>query len=218
MDGFSVLPSALAYLFGDMLQDQFAGKTRIGFSEKVPCREVKVKKKDLATVMLVAGFAHLRKSGHLRLAVGKRGRIIKSPCIHVTLAAQASGYPGWLEGRILANVSGNLKKDDVRSIVWRLLGADSGDPWTDVIGQAQAYLLDQGYYMEEDRRRLGKLLGKKRVPLCERILGLQQEVGALRAMLSAFRMSESDTYEQLWKDVGKGIASRQEQPDVDYDD
>ena len=66
MNDFSVLPSALAYLFGDVLESEFAGKTRLGFSEKLPCREIKIKKKDLATMMVVAGLSFLRKAGHLQ--------------------------------------------------------------------------------------------------------------------------------------------------------
>ena len=218
MNGFSVLPSALAYLYGDVLESVFAGKTRIGFGETLPCRKVKVKKKDLATVMLVAGFAFLRKGGHLRLALGKTGRLIKRRCVHVTSAGSGVGFGGGLESQLLANVSGKLKKDDVASIVWRLWNGDSADPFGDMIRWAQEYLIAEGYFLLEERRGIGKLLGKKRIAQCERILTLQPEADVLRAMLMALRASEPEVYQQLWKDVGKGIASRQEQQDVDFDD
>ena len=218
MDDSSVLPSALAYLYGDVLESVFIGKTRIGFSEKLACREVKVKKKDLATVMLVAGFALLRKTSQLSLAMGKTGRILKRRCVHATPTAQGIVQAGGLEAQILAKVSGNLKRDDVASIVWRLWRADSGDPWGDVIRWGQEYLIAQGYFVEEERRGIGKLLGRKRIPRCERVLALLPEAEVLRAMLVAFRASEPEVYEQLWKDVRKGVGSRQEQQDVDFDD
>lgn len=218
MNDFSVLPSALAYLFGDVLESEFAGKTRLGFSEKLPCREIKIKKKDLATMMVVAGLSFLRKAGHLQLAPGKTGRILKRKCVHVTSASSGVGFGDGLESQLLARVSGKLKNDDVASVVWRLWNGDSTDPFGDVIRWAQEYLIAEGYFHLEERRGIGKLLGKKRLPHCERVLPLQQEADVLRAMLMAFRAAEPEMYQQLWKDVGKGIASRQEQQDVDFDD
>lgn len=35
---YSIEPSALAYLFGDVLEDVFAGVSRFGLSETLPCR------------------------------------------------------------------------------------------------------------------------------------------------------------------------------------
>lgn len=218
MNDFSVLPSALAYLYGDVLESEFGGTTRLGFSEKLPCREIKIKKKDLAKMIVVAGFCFLRKAGHLQLAPGKTGRILKKKCVHVTSAGSGVGFGGGLEPQLLANVSGKLKKDDVASIVWRLWNGDSAHPFDDVIRWAQEYLIVEGYFYLEERRGIGKLLGKKRLPHCERVLTLQREADALRAMLMAFRASEPEMYQQLWKDVGKGIASRQEQQDIDFDD
>jgi hypothetical protein len=77
--------------------------------------------------------------------------------------------------------------------------------------------LGLGYFTEGERKGLGKLLGKELVPQCDKIAVLQAQVGAVRDLLVGFRSAQSELYSQVWKDVGSGIASRQETPDHDLD-
>jgi len=219
VSNFSIMPSALAYLFGDMLEDVFAAKSRLSLREKLPCREVKIKRKDLATAVLVSAIVYLAKRNQLSLEVHTKGRIIKSKFVLVTPLGQFSNSSDdSFEGQILASISDNPKYNDVRSIVWRLWSADSASPWSDVIQRCQKYLLGQGYFSEQERHGIAKIMGKKLVPQCEKILPLQAEADALRNVLADFRAANRELYERLWKDVGKGIASRQEQEDIDMDD
>ena len=216
---YSIAPSALAYLFGDLLEDVFAGRaSRFTPNEKLPCREVKVKIKDLANVMLVAAFVHLAEEGYLKLTLGTKGRILKSKAVFAALSPErpSQGLHG-LEAQIANSVTGKQKKDDVGSIVRRLWDADSSDPWRDIIGRAQRYLLSQGYFAEEKRRGVARLLGKKLVPQCERIVPLEGEARQLREMMAAFQAAQPELYKRLWKGVADGIRSRQERPDVDID-
>ncbi|MBC7260676.1 MAG: hypothetical protein H5T63_01570 [Chloroflexi bacterium] len=217
MVDFTIAPSALAYLFGDTLEDLFAGKARLSLNETIPCREAKVKVKDLANAMLVAAFVHLAKEGALGLTLGKKGMLIKSSCVLATRGpGQGSRTDGW-EGRLLANLTGNTKGDDIGSIAARSLGSRSADPWKEVILAAQRYLVEKGYFAEAERHGIAKVLGKELVPQCEKIAALQGEAEQVKAMLSAFRASQPALYEQLWKDVAGGIASCQEKPDTDFD-
>ncbi len=217
VNDFSLAPSALAYLFGDVLEDVFAGKSRLTTSEKLPCRDVKVKRKDLAHAMLVSAFVYLARQGRLGLDVRTKGRIIKSKFVLVTASGGPAGPFASHEAQILGSIRGDPKNNGVRSIVWRLWGADVGDPWGDLIRDSQRYLLGLGYFVDQERRGIAKIMGKKLMPNCERTLTLRPEATPLRNMLAAFRAEQPELYERLWKEVAAGIASRQESPDVDFD-
>ena len=81
--------------------------------------------KGIARVMLTAALVHLSEEGHLNLILGRKGRILKSRAVFAMLSSEQSGQgPGSLEEQIVNNITGNKKKDDVSSIVWRLLSTD----------------------------------------------------------------------------------------------
>lgn len=217
---YSIAASALAYLFGDVLENVFAGRaSRLTRSETLPCREVKVKRRDLAKVMLVAALIHLSEEDHLELIPGKKGHILKSKAVFIALSTEQSVQgPGSLEEQIVSNITGKKKKDDLSSIVWRLLSKDWPNPWSHIIKQTQGYLLKVGYFAEEKRHGLGRLRGKKLVPQCERIATLEREARQLGEMMAAFQARQSELYKQLWKGVTSGIASRQQTADHDAGD
>lgn len=217
MNNFTVLPSALAYLFGDALEDLFPSRSRLAFGEKLPCRDVKVKRKDLAKAMILTAFVHLARQGHLTLTLSKKGRIIKRKFVLAARSGSPAGGLGGLEGQLMGVVRKDSKHNDVASLVWRLWSDDVSDPFGDVIHMSQAYLQRQGYFSEGERRGIARILGKKLVPECDRILALQGEVSLMQGMIAAFRAEQPELYAQLWKDVGKGIASRQEVSDDDAD-
>ena len=217
MADFSISPSALAYLYGDKLDNLFAGRSRLPINETLPCREVKVRRKDLAVAILVAAFADLVRKGHLRLSVQIKGRIIKSKSVLATVVGTPVGGFAGLEGQLLGNLRRNSNDDDVPSVVARLWRSKVDDPFNEVIQMAQACLLQQGYFVEEQRQGLGRLLGKKLVPQCDKISALQTQAGALYDMVAAFHSGQPEVYAQLWNDVAKGIASRQEKVEVDTD-
>lgn len=217
---YSIVPSALAYLFGDVLEDMFAGRaSRFTLSETLPCRGVKVKKKDLANVMLAAAFVYLAEEGHLKLILGTKGRILKSKVAFAALSSEQPGQGlGGLEGQIVNNITGNQKEDEVGPIVSRLLGKDWSDPWGHIIGEVRGYLLGEGYFAEEEQRGITKRRRKKLIPQCGRIAALEGEARQLREMMATFQARQPELYKQLWKGVAAAIASCQETPDVGVGD
>jgi len=213
---YSIAPSALAYLFGDVLENVFARRaSRLTRSETLPCRAVKVKRRDLASVMLAAALVHLAEDGHIKLTMDRKGHIFKSKAVFATLLLKRPGQgTGSMEEQIVNNITGKKKKDDISSIVWRLLGTDWSNPWGHIIEEARGYLLAVGYFAEEKQHGIARLRGKKLVPQCERIAALEGEARQFGKMMATFQTRQSELYKQLWKDVTSGIASRQERKDL----
>jgi len=216
MSEFAVQPSALTYLFGDKLADLFASKSRLSLNETLPCRETKVKQNDLSTAIVTFALVYLAESGEVRLTVGKTGRLIKRTHVFAERAG-AGQVSGGLEEQILGGIRPTLEDNDVPSVVWRLWRSDVTSPVGDVIRWAKTYLQQMGYFEEEQRRGIGRLLGAKLVPNCDAILPLEGEVEALRRIVQRFTQGQLQIYSQLWSDVSKGISSRQESQDVDMD-
>lgn len=211
---YSIAPSALAYLFGDLLEDVFGKKSRFASGEKIPCRKTKVKKPDLATAAVTTAFVHLAEEGHINLTVDKKGLIFKKD---TAFAARPPDRPGenldGLERLITYNIAGEQKKDDVASIIHRLLNTHHRDPWGAIIKEIQEYLINQGYFTKELRRGIAKLLGKKTVPQCEKINKLEGEARQLKETMAAFRSSQPEIYKLLWRGIASGIRSREMRDD-----
>ncbi len=86
---YSIVASALAYLFGDVLEEVFTKRvSRLTSSEILPCRQVKVKKRMLANVTLAAALVHLAEEGHLKLTLGTKRRIFKSRAVFAALSSE----------------------------------------------------------------------------------------------------------------------------------
>jgi hypothetical protein len=217
MSDLAVPPSALTYLYGDKLEDLFGGRSRLPFHETLPCREVKVKRKDLADAMVVSAFVFLAEQGHLVLAVQTTGRLVKRRFVQATRSSSPADSLSGLESQLASCVGMDPKRNDVPSVVWRLWRNDIHDPFGDVINMGKAHLRALGCFHEGQRRGVARILGKQLVPDCERILALRGQVRVVHEMLATFRGAQAALYAQLWKDVEKGIASRQEQQDVDTD-
>jgi hypothetical protein len=207
---YSVAPSALVYLFGDKLGDVLEISSRFALKEKIPCREVKVAKKDLTTSMFAVAFIYLNGENHLNLTVDKKGLVFKSDAVFAAFPPQRSkeNLDG-LERQIIYNITEEKNKDDVKSIIKRILGKDSHDPWGQVIKEMQEYLTTQDYFAKEERGGIAKILGRKTTPQCEKIAELETEVQQVREMVAAFKSSQPNVYKLLWKNIAAGIKSRQ---------
>jgi hypothetical protein len=205
--------SIIIYAYADAFVE-----TRNRGGVDVPCRDVKVKKRDLAATAVTAAFIALAERAHLRLTLGKRRALLglrKRPTVLVEPLGDA-GLVGGLEGDLLASLSGDQDGDHVRAVIERLLPM-SGDPWADVIARIEEEMLEQGHFLEGDRKKVAKFfLGKKLEPDCQRIATLKEQVGSVRKMVDGFRQKDGALYEQLLKDVRQGIKARQE-VDMDMD-
>ncbi len=104
----------------------------------------------------------------------------------------------------------NRQSEERRRPLHRLAVAGLEEPqsWGRIIKWVREYLLHEGYFTEEERDGIAKLLGKKLVPQCGRIVALEREARQLREMMAAFQAHQSELYTQLWKGVALGIASR----------
>jgi hypothetical protein len=205
-------PGGIIFLFGDRFVER---DTIFTAGEKLPCSEIKVKKKPLTEAMLAGAFAWLAQSG--RISVGQKGTLVfKRPAAFVTVTRRDPVDPGGLEASILHAISGSLQSDSVEDIVYRVIPNTNVDPWGDIVDIARNHLFRMGFYQEGERAGLMKALaGRKLVPLCDRIATLQPGIGAAQALLQSFQAGNPTLYRLLHDDIRKGIDSRYEAPDTD---
>jgi hypothetical protein len=211
-NGMSTNTSSIVYVYGD----QFVEVRRRGGVE-LPCRDVRVKKQDLAATAMTAALIGLAKGGHARLYVGTRRALLRKRSAVFVEPLGGAPSMGGLEGALLASLGDDQDANAVRTIIERLLPM-SGDPWGDVIGRIEEGMLEEGYFLEVEReKKVAKFfLGKKLDPDCQRIAALQEQVPTVRGMVDGFRQAKEALYDQLIKDVRQGIRARQE-ADFDID-
>ncbi len=210
----SLGPSSLIYLFGDRFVER---DTAFTAGEKLPCSEIKVKKKDLTEVMLAGAFAWLAQNGRISFTTGQKGTLIfKRSAAFITVTRRDASDPGGLEAGILRGISGNLQSDSVEDVVYRVIPNTSVDPWGDVVDITRNHLFHMGYYVEGERSGVAKFLaGRKLVPVCERIAALQSGIGPAQTLLQTLQAGNPALYRLLHDDIRKGIDSRYEAPDTD---
>ncbi len=210
----SVNTSAIIYAFAD----QFV-ETRGRGGVQLPCRDVRVKKRDLAAIAITAALISLGEAGYVRLSLGTRRALFglrKRPIVFAE-PLQSAVFVGGLEGGLLASLDDDPDENALRAVIGCLLPM-SGDPWADVIGRIEQGMLDQGYFAEQEReKKMARFfLGKKLDPDCQRIAELQEQVPSVRQRLDGFREANQELYDQLLEDVSQGIRARQE-VDMDMD-
>jgi len=209
-----VAPSSLVYLFGERFVER---DTAFTAGEKLPCSEIKVKKKDLTELMFLAAFAALAQDGRLAATMGqKRTLLFKTNAVFVAVSRHDAQDPGSLEGRLLHAITGQAQRDSVEELVWRAVGDSSIDPWGTVIDFVKGYLFQMGLFTEGERSGLVKFVaGRKLVPQCDRISALEAGLPAVQSLLEELRGRNPDLNKQLHEDIKKGINSRYEAPDTD---
>jgi hypothetical protein len=211
-NAMSINASSIVYVYGD----QFVELRRRGGAQ-LPCRDVRVKKQDLAATAMTAALIGLAEAGHARLYLGTRRALLRKRSAVFVEPLRGTQSIGGLEGGLLASLGDDQKSNTVRTIIERLLPL-SGDPWGDVMGRIEEGMLEEGYFLEVERdKKIAKFfLGKKLDPDCPRIAALQEQVLSVREMVDGFRQANQVLYDQLIKDVRQGIRARQD-VDVDID-
>jgi hypothetical protein len=206
----AIAPSGVIFLFGDRFVER---DTLFTAGEKLPCSEIKVKKKPLTEVMLAGAFAWLAQNGRISFSTGQKGTLVfKRSAAFVTVMRRDPIDPGGLESSILHAISGSLQSDSVEDVVYRVIPNTNVDPWGDIVDIARNHLFRMGFYQEGDRSGVAKFLaGRKLVPLCDRIATLQPGIGPAQALLQSYQ----GLYRLLHDDIRKGIDSRYEAPDTD---
>lgn len=210
-----VSPSGVVYLYGD----HFVGGGFLKGRIELPCRGVKVKKDELAEVAATAAFIGLAQGGYARLYIDQRRgtlSIRKHKAVFLQPLERASTPPSGFEGMILQSLIDRQGLNNAVDILKRLV-PESEDPWTQVIWRVSEGLLEQGYFVEEERGRVAKfVLGRKLQPDCQRIAALRGQVEPVRKMMESFRIANSEIYAQLMKDVRTAIRARKK-VEADYD-
>jgi len=210
----SINATAVVYAYAD----QFV-ETRGRGGVLLPCREVRVKKRELAGTAIAAALIALAEAGVVRLSLGTRRALFglrKRSAVFVE-PLQSPAAIGGLEGGLRASLDEDRDENPVRAVVERLLPM-SGDPWADVIGRIEEDMLGQGYFIETEReKKMARFfLGKKLDPDCQRIATLQEQVPSVRQTLDRFHQDNEKLYGQLMDDVRRAIRARQE-VDMDMD-
>jgi len=211
--GVSVPACCIVYLFGDA----FAPHDGL-LGEKLPCGEVKVNRKALAQEVMRAAFASLQSGGALSLKLGQRRRLLfKTGAVFVALNRREERVG--VEGRIIASIMGDPAKDCVEDIVARVIGEECADPWGAVMDAAREHLFGLGYFREERRSGLGRLVsGCKLLADCERINTLRGQVPAVQTLLRELSRRDPALDKQLLEDIKKGITSRYQTREIEVDE
>ena len=207
-EALPVSASGVVYLYGD----HFVGGGLPGGRIELPCREVKVKKKELAETGVAAAFVALAQGRHARLYIDRRSGtlgIFKHKAVFLQPLEGAGTLPSGFEGRILNSLSDRQGSNNAVDIVRRLV-PESKDPWAVAIELIREGLLEQGYFAEGERGRVTKLLlGRKLLPDCQRIATLQGQVEPVRSVIESFRMANPKMHTQLLKDVRAAIKAQE---------
>jgi hypothetical protein len=212
----SINTSSIVYAYAD----RFVGERPRRGGIEVPCRDVRVKKRAMAKTALGAAFVGLATAKRIRLSLGERRGLMglrKRSTVFVEATGTAASSYG-LEGSILASLSDRRDANAVPKIVERMLSL-SEDPWGDVIARIEEGMLEQGLLVEGERGKAATFfLGKRLEPDCQRIGALEREATLAEQTLDGFRQANPAIYEQLLKDVQKGIRARLDvDVDVDFD-
>lgn len=200
--------SDIVLLFGD----RFAKLSDEGY--RVPCSQVEVSVSSLVVATVTAALASLAGEGLISVAKGlKKGFLFKSEAAMIRKEKNPESPRAGLEGRILANISGDEQKDSLKDIIKRLLGQSTMDPYTVVLSQAMEHAHQAGFFVEDDKAppimkfMAGKTVATPLSPLCDRIKGVAGEAPKVQALLEAFKGQSPDLYALIGKDVKKTIDS-----------
>ena len=179
----------------------------------------KVKHSDLGDSLMVAAFADLVTRGYLALELveEKKLGLFSSRDVMVTRLGEPSERLTGLEAAIWDKLIGDPKEDRVRPITRRIIGAETGNPWSTVIDLAKEGLADQGYFnkeTEELRFRPDKTHWSANDELIRPLEGLVEQV---KTMLSSLETRDPGLYKQLVESVRGGIKDMVESPDFDMD-
>jgi hypothetical protein len=216
----TVVPGFVVYANADEFLETHSGL--IGFS--VPCRKAKVNSKELAELAVTVAFVTLVEEEYIRLYVDKRPGFLGMGTVLETFAERlerdtTDPEPDQgLAGKILRTVRPNQEAKSIKWVVARLMST-STDPWEELLDFLKERMVESGYFVEGEWEGIARffkfLLGTKLEPRCEHIAGLREHIHTISRMLNRFRQMNPELYDQLRKDIHRGVVSQKE---VDIDD
>lgn len=206
-------PSALMYLFGD----RFAPKGNpLTQDVPVPCKEVKVQMKKLATTQFAAAFWSLREQGVVSLETFQKKGFLRTST-KVRVRPLGSAQRPILEGAVLSALSGT-GEDTAHDVVYRWYESDRLNPWQMALEVAVEEAVAQGYVERASVGLGGAVMnmlsyGKNLTPRCDRIVSLEGEANALVSRWESFQTLEAELYAKLFDECGDAVVERLERRD-----
>ena len=180
-----------------------------------PMQAGKLNRDQLAQMMLTADFVGLERAGAVVLSMSTSKMLfISTETVHVQKQQDVQAGP--VSRAILAQITGDPKKDNAKNIIYRLLGRDSADPYGVVVNWSVQSLLKNGYYHEEERGRVAQVLaGSQKVPDRERLASLEGAAHTIESALKDEELRHGDVYKRLKQDVLDALRSRVERDSSD---
>lgn len=188
---------------------RFAKDARL-FGVEVPLHDHKLNGQELAQMMFVADFVQLAQAGVVELSLSS-SKMLFITTISVAVKKLKDITYGSLNQAIMRQLTGNTSKDQVKGIVYRVVGNDYADPYSVVAGWAKKDLLSRGYYHVEQRGALAQTLaGSKVSAIPERLATLAPLADTVQNGLVQFQSTHADLYKQLMSDTLSALRSRVE--------
>ncbi len=179
---------------------------------EVPMHDVKIKREALAQMMLVADVIGLEQVGALALNLGQhKGLLMSSERVCLTKSKDAE-VSGAVMRAMLGQIGADANKNNVRDIVYRLLGRDQLDPFAVVANWAKDALVKGGYYTAQERGQLAQMVaGSKLVPNRERLAALAPLAETMQSNLKNAEMKNAALYKRLLQDTIDALRARVKQ-------
>jgi hypothetical protein len=188
---------------------RFAKDARL-FGVEVPFHDHKLNGQELAQIMFVADFVQLAQAGVIDLSLSS-SKMLFITTISVAVQKLKDIEYGSLNQAIVRQITGNAGKDNVKNIVYRVLGRDYADPYGVVAGWAKKDLLSRGYYRAEQRGAIAQALaGSKVIAIPDALSTLTPLADAVQNGLNQFQTAHAEIYKQMMSDTMGALRSRVE--------
>jgi hypothetical protein len=215
----SLAPSEVVALKGDL----FAPSAGMLNSWKLAGSETKVSGPPLAQNMLAAAFLALEQAGDVRLEQGKKKATLglrEVDTVLVTPTGQPSNWPaGSFEAKIIASARTrqSSNRNNIKDIVFDILEQNAGLVWDWALRLAHNNMAKRGLLGSEAKK--GLFSGPARYSLTPATSAAlaQANPAEIQQLLQASGKSRPEFFQLLNKEIKKGLDSRKEAADTDYD-
>jgi len=181
--------------------------------------DVQVNKVELVQHLLAAAFLANEQAGWMRLEMRQK-KVLFGLGSKTALFADPTGKPAQWAGPCLEadllNAAGRASNSEVDTLVSVWLGQDVSDPYAEAIGRVKVHLAERGLLDMQEERKL-KIFVSRSYSLNSTAQGLiaAQPLQPLTALLQNCQSLRPQVWQELLKQIKKGVDSRQEKMDTD---
>lgn len=211
----SLIPSELVFFNGE----KFASSKGIFNKVSLLHTDVQVNKVELVQHLLAAAFLANERAGWMRLELRQK-KVLFGLGSKTALFADPTGKPAEWEGACLEddllNAARRASNSEVDTLVSVWLGQDVSDPYQEVIGRVKAHLAERGLLDMQEERKL-KIFVSRSYSLNSEAQSFiaAQPLQPLTALLQNCQTTRPEVWQELLKQIKKGVDSRQEKMDTD---